>query len=86
MEILASARKHGVGDEDRLWAIDHALATADVETDFAGAINGIIHIGPSRAGHLLEVVTIVTDGGDELVIHAMRARRSLVRRLQAGDA
>ena len=31
-------------------------------------------IGPDRAGNLLEVVVLITEEGDELIIHAMRLR------------
>ena len=34
------------------------------------------HLGPDRAGNLLEVVTVVRDDSTEIVIHAMAMRRA----------
>ena len=56
VEIHRSARKHGVGDQDVLHAIGHALAYED-----AGANpDRILVIGPDRAVNLLEVVVLTT--------------------------
>lgn len=41
-------------------------------------------MGPDRAGNLLEAVVMVIDG-TELVIHAMRLRRSTEREVFGGD-
>lgn len=69
MEIHASARKHGVADEDIHHAIDHALAIEDAGED----PDRWLVIGPDRAGNLLEVVVLSTVG-QRLTIHAMPMR------------
>ena len=69
-EIRPSARKHGIGDDDILHAIDHAVAIDDYEDD-----DQILYLGPDRAPNLLEVVTVSIDDELEVVIHAMAMRR-----------
>lgn len=34
----------------------------------------VLYLGPDRAGHLLEVVSVVREDGSEIVIHAMPMR------------
>jgi uncharacterized DUF497 family protein len=70
VEIHASARKHGVADEDINHAIDHALAIEDAGED----PNRWLVIGPDRAGNLLEVVVMTTVEDSQLAIHAMVMR------------
>ncbi|MGI9119291.1 MAG: hypothetical protein ACR2G7_04080 [Acidimicrobiales bacterium] len=69
MEIYASARKHGIGDVDIDHAIEHALVSGDQDD------GKVLHLGPDRAGNLLEIVSVLRDDGTEIVIHAMRMRR-----------
>jgi uncharacterized DUF497 family protein len=71
-------RKHGVADEDIHHAIDHALAIEDAGED----PDRWLVIGPDRAGNLLEVVVIVTGGGAQLAIHAMRMRAEFRRLIE----
>lgn len=68
MDIEASARKHGVPDEDMLHAYRHhwrAFATNDTEVT--------MYVGPRRDGSPIEVA-VVTDEDGEAIIHAMPAR------------
>jgi len=78
VDVHASARKHGVDDEDIEHAVRNAMAVDDQGDDTR------LYLGPARSGELLEVVTIVRDDGSELVIHAMKMR-SEYRRLLPGD-
>ncbi len=68
MEIYASARKHGIDDEDIAHAIEHALAAGEQED------GKVLYLGPDRSANLLEVVSLLRDDGSEIVIHAMRMR------------
>ena len=68
MDVHASARKHGIADEDIKHAAKHAMAIDHQDDDTQ------LYLGPSRSAELLEVVTIVRDDGSELAIHAMRMR------------
>lgn len=69
MDFYASARKHGIADDDAVHAVEHALVAGE---DDEGKC---LYLGPDRAGNLLEVVSVVRDDGSEVVIHAMRMRR-----------
>ena len=69
MEIIPSALKHGVSDEDILHAVRNAVRAFEAEPE------GLMLIGPSSTGRLLEIVVI--DGN--AVIHAMNAREKFLR-------
>jgi hypothetical protein len=73
VDIEASARKHGVHDDDMIHALRHHWRA--FETDDASVT---MFIGPSRAGHPLEV-GVVTDQDGTAVIHAMAARAKFLR-------
>ena len=84
VEILSSARKHGVSDEDIQHAVDHALVVADSEED----VDKVLYLGPDRAGNFLEVVAAVRADDSEIAIHAMPMRamyESLLRDLGEVD-
>lgn len=78
MDVHASARKHGVADEDIEHAAEYAMAIEDQDDDTR------LYLGPSRTAELLEVVTIVRDDGSELAIHAMTMRAKYRRLLPGG--
>ena len=70
MEIVPSARRHGIHDAD----IDHAWrnATRLVEYEYAGE-ERLLVIGPDRHGRMLELVAVPADAPVR-VIHADRLR------------
>jgi hypothetical protein len=69
VEILASARRHGISDDDIRHAVENSLAggRSDDQIDF------VMLVGPDQSGNLIEVGIVVTDD-IEYAIHAMRAR------------
>lgn len=72
-DIKASARKHGVHDDDMLHAYRHhhiAFATDDKAVT--------MFVGPSQTGEPLEVAVVVDDDG-EAIIHAMPARPKFLK-------
>lgn len=69
MEIAPSAHRHGVSDEDMTHAVRNAIRAFEAEPE------GLMIIGPSTSGTLLEVV--VVDG--DTIIHAMTAREKFLR-------
>ena len=69
--IIASARKHGVHDDDILHAYSHPLRVLELD-DLA------MLIGPSRTGRFLEIGVSRADGID-FIIHAMPARAKFIR-------
>lgn len=75
--VLPEARDHGVADEDMFHAIRNAIARFEQEDDM------MMHIGPDRAGRILEVGTINASDypGVQFIPHAMPARPKYLRRL-----
>ena len=72
MDIEASARKHGVLDDDMLHAFRHhwrAFETDDPDVT--------MFIGPSMTSAPLEVGVVVDDDG-VAIIHAMPARKKFL--------
>jgi hypothetical protein len=78
VDIHPSARKHGIADADIEHATAHAMTIENQDDDTR------LYLGAARDAALLEVVTIVRDGGSELAIHAM-AMRPKYQRLLPGD-
>lgn len=70
MQILASARKHGVDDEGIHHAWAHAIRL--VEYDYQGE-DRLLVIGPDRHWRLLELVAVPA-GTPTRIIHADRLR------------
>ena len=69
VEILASARKHGVSDDD----IRHACANAIGSITTPDQPDFTMLIGPDQSGELMEVGVLAADDND-YVIHPMTAR------------
>lgn len=72
MKIHDSARKHGVDTADAVYAAEHAVFVADLDDDTPARQ---LRLGFDASGRLLEVVVLRFDSGNELLIHAMKARR-----------
>ena len=77
MEILPSARKHGVSDDDIRHAVNNAAAaiTAPDQLDFT------MLVGAAPNGQLLEIGILSADDND-YVIHAMPARTRYVKMIK----
>lgn len=73
VDIEASARKHGVSDEDMIHAVRHHWRA--FETDDPSVM---VLIGPSMTGLPLEI-GVVTDDEGTAVIHAMSARPKFLK-------
>ncbi len=69
--ILASARKHGIADDDMLHAYRNPTRVFDLD-------DLIMLIGPDPTGRLLEIGVATADEID-FVIHAMEARPKYLR-------
>ena len=72
VELHRSASKHGIGADDVLHAVVHALVVADMG-DEDSPVRTLV-LGPDRAGNLLEVIVLHFDDGREMAIHAMPLR------------
>lgn len=72
MKVHDSATKHGIVPDDAIHAAEHAVFVSDLDDDSPARQ---LRLGFDTAGRLLELVVLRFDSGNELVIHAMKARR-----------
>lgn len=70
--VAASARKHGIHDDDMIHALSHPILVEDLDDGLTMLIGG------DRAGTLLEVGVIDSDDGP-IIVHAMPARAKYLR-------
>ena len=69
--IVASARKHGISDNDMLHAYRNPIRVFQVD-------DLVMLIGGDESGRMLEV-GVVAGEGIEFIIHAMPARENFLR-------
>jgi predicted hotdog family 3-hydroxylacyl-ACP dehydratase len=79
VDVHAAAFKHGVSAEDGTYAAQHAAYVAYLDDD---SPSRQLRLGFDSSGRLLEVVVLVFDSGNELLIHAMKARAEYLDLLQ----
>jgi hypothetical protein len=72
VKVHPSALKHGVAAEDAIQAAEWPLWIGPLDD---GPPVRELRMGFDAKARLLETVVLVLEGGDELVIHAMPARR-----------
>ena len=75
MKVHPSAIKHGIDQADAVHAAQHPQYVVDLSDDPQRQIR----LGFDTRGRLLEVIVLTFDPGDQLVIHAMRARRQYTK-------
>ena len=73
MKVHPSALKHGVASEDAIQAAEWSLWIEPLDGD--GPPDRELRLGFDTAARLLETVVLVFESGDQMVIHAMPARR-----------
>ena len=73
MKVHRSALKHGVSAEDAIHASEWSLWIEPLDED--GPPRRELRLGFDTQARLLETVVLVLASGDELIIHAMPARR-----------
>ncbi len=76
MDIEASARKHGVSDDDMLHALRHHWRAFETDDDAV-----TMFVGPSTSAQPVEV-GVVTDDEGTAVIHAMQARKKFLKGME----
>lgn len=74
--VHASANKHGVSAEDALHASNHPVLEKYVDED--NPARQLI-LGFDTNGRVLELVLLVFDSGNELIVHAMPARKQYLK-------
>ena len=72
MKVHDSALKYGVDHDDAVHAAEHAVFVDDLDENSPARQ---LRLGFDATGRLLEVVVLRFDSGNELLIHAMKARR-----------
>lgn len=75
MKVHDSALKHGILPEDAIQAAVWALWIDYLDDDSPARQ---LRLGFDTQGRLLEVIVLVFDSGNELVIHAMKARLQML--------
>jgi hypothetical protein len=73
VRVHRSALKHGVSSEDAIQAAEWSLWIEPLDVD--GPPCRELRLGFDTGARLLETVVLVLERGDELVIHAMPARK-----------
>lgn len=71
MNVHESALKHGVAEVDAQQAASWPVWIEDLDEN---SPSRQLRLGFDTQGRLLETVVLVFDSGNELVIHAMKAR------------
>ena len=75
MKVHASALKHGVLTDDAVQAATWAVWIEDLDKNNPSRQ---LRLGFDTHGRLIETVVLVFDSGNELVIHAMKARPQMI--------
>lgn len=71
MKAHKSALKHGINEKAGIYAAEHHVYIADLDDDTPARQ---FRLGFDPDGRLLEIVVLRFDSGNELLIHAMKAR------------
>ncbi|MDV8009276.1 toxin [Rhodococcus sp. IEGM 1318] len=71
MKAHKSARNHGITEVAGIYAAEHHVYIADLDDDNPARQ---LRLGFDPDGRLLELVVLRFDSGNELLIHAMKAR------------
>jgi hypothetical protein len=72
VKVHQAALKHGIDPKDAVLAATSAVYVADLDDDSPARQ---LRLGFDKSGRLLELVVLRFDSGNELVIHAMKARQ-----------
>jgi len=75
VRVHPSAHKHGIDPEDAVQAATWATWIEDLDDDSPARQ---LRLGFDTHGRMLETVVLVFDSGNELVIHAMKARPQML--------
>lgn len=75
MRVHDSALRHGILPEDAIQAATWSLWIEDLDE---GSPSRQLRLGFDTHGRLLETIVLVFDSGNELVIHAMKARPQML--------
>jgi hypothetical protein len=75
MKVNDSALKHGIVEDDIVQAATWALWIEELDENNPARQ---LRLGFDTRGRMLETIVLVFDSGNELVIHAMKARPQML--------
>jgi hypothetical protein len=78
VNVHDAALKHGIAPDDAVQAASWPVWIEELDEDSPARQ---LRLGFDARGRLLETVVLVFDSGNELVIHAMKARSHLLHLL-----
>lgn len=78
MKVHDSALRHGVSSEDSIQAASWPTWIESIDDDSPARE---LRLGFDTHGRLIETVVLVFDSGNELIIHAMKARPQMLELL-----
>lgn len=73
ISVHSSATKHAISADDSIEAATNALWIEPLDEEIPSRE---LRLGFDRNGRLLEIVVLIFDSGNELIIHAMKARKA----------
>lgn len=71
MKVRDSALEHGIEPADSIQAAEHPVSVRDLGDD----PHRQLRLRFDTHGRILEVVVLTGDGGDQMLIHTMKARQ-----------
>ena len=77
MKVHASARRQGLAPNGAVHTAEHPVFLSDLDGDGPARQ---LRLGRDATGRLLEVIVLRVDSGNELLNHAMQARRQYLDR------
>lgn len=78
MKVHDSALRHGISSEDAIQAASWSTWIESLDDESPARE---LRLGFDTHGRLLETVVLVFDSGNELIIHAMKARPQMLELL-----
>jgi hypothetical protein len=72
VRVHPSALAHDIKPDDAIYAAENWVFAAPQSDD---SPNPELRLGFDQHGRLLEVVVLIFDSGDQMLIHAMKARK-----------
>lgn len=79
MRVNESALRHGISELDILHAVENVVYLSEPDDDIPAKH---FVLGFDSRGRLLELAVVTFDSGNQLVIHAMKARKKYLHLLE----
>ncbi|GHT83381.1 hypothetical protein FACS1894125_6970 [Actinomycetota bacterium] len=76
--IIDSARRHRIPDDEMIYVIEHADEVL-ILNEFQ---NKTLYVGMSQSSRDIEAITVENVDGNLIIIHAMKLRKSTLRKIR----